>query len=175
LAARLKVFAARLGFFDTVVAAPSQKAALEAWGVHQDLFKDGGAAVTQDPAAQVALDHPGVVLRRMAGSADPYAEAATIRAEGLVPAGPGKPKRAGKTAAPAPPPPPDRSALTAAEKDLSAAEAEHRREAADLDARRRALDDEAAEMERRQSRQRRDLEAALAKAQAAFRRAGGDA
>ncbi len=50
-AAQLKVFAARLGFFETLVAAPSRKAALQAWGAHQDLFKDGTAAATADPAA----------------------------------------------------------------------------------------------------------------------------
>ncbi len=41
--ARLKAFQAPLGFFDTVVAAPSQGAALKAWGSRQNLFRDGQA------------------------------------------------------------------------------------------------------------------------------------
>ena len=35
---KLKVSQAQFGFFDTVVAAPSQAAALRAWGVNQNLF-----------------------------------------------------------------------------------------------------------------------------------------
>ena len=48
---RLKVFQVHLGFFETVVAAPSQAAALRAWGTHQNLFADGQARVTDDPQA----------------------------------------------------------------------------------------------------------------------------
>ena len=67
--ARLKVFSATIGFFDTVVATPSRRAALEAWGARQDLFGEGLAAATDDPAAKAAaLAHPGTVLRRAAGS-----------------------------------------------------------------------------------------------------------
>ena len=66
---RLKVFRAAMGFFESVVAAPSQKAALDAWGTRQDLFKEGMAAVTNDPqAVEAALAHPGVVLQRPTGS-----------------------------------------------------------------------------------------------------------
>jgi hypothetical protein len=55
-ARRLKVFQAQIGFFDTVVAAPSQAAALRAWGVHQDLFANGGAkAITDELALAAAL------------------------------------------------------------------------------------------------------------------------
>jgi hypothetical protein len=170
--ARLKVFAARLGFFDTVVAAPSQKAALAAWGVHQDLFKDGSAATTDDPAAQVALEHPGVVLRRMAGSADAYAETATVSAEGLVPA---SPKPAGKRKArPEPPkPPPDRSALDDAERALAQAERAHAAELADLEKRRAALEREAADLADAHRRALQQLQADVRKAQAAYRKAGG--
>ena len=56
MARALKVFRTPIGFHDAYVAAPSQKAALEAWGVRQDLFKEGQAAVADDPAAQAALD-----------------------------------------------------------------------------------------------------------------------
>jgi hypothetical protein len=170
--ARLKVFAARLGFFDTAVAAPSQKAALAAWGVHQDLFKDGAAAVTDDPAAQAALDRPGVVLRRMAGSTGPYEETPTVSGEGLIPAAS---KPAGKRAAPPPKPkpPPDRSVLTAAEKAL--AEEERARTAAlnELEDRRRALEQEAERVAADHARRLERLTFALRKAEADYRRAGG--
>jgi hypothetical protein len=39
-----KVFQAQFGFYDTVVAAPSQVAALRAWGIHQNLFAGGQGA-----------------------------------------------------------------------------------------------------------------------------------
>jgi colicin import membrane protein len=66
---RLKVFQAHMGFYDTVVAAPSQKAALEAWGAGQGEFAKGFARVTSEPAAvKSALAHPGQVLRRPFGS-----------------------------------------------------------------------------------------------------------
>jgi hypothetical protein len=38
---KLKVFQAPFGFFDTILAAPSQAAALRAWGTHRNLFADG--------------------------------------------------------------------------------------------------------------------------------------
>ncbi len=65
----LKVFRAHLGFYDSVVAAPSQKAALAAWGASPREFAQGFARVTTDTAAvEAALAQPGVVLRRPAGS-----------------------------------------------------------------------------------------------------------
>jgi hypothetical protein len=68
-ARRLKVFQARLGFYDTVVAAASRAAALRAWGVHQNLFADGGARPADDKTAiDAALAHPETVLKRPAGS-----------------------------------------------------------------------------------------------------------
>ena len=71
---KLKVFESRLGFYDTVVAAPSRAAALRAWGVHQDLFAGGQARLAEEPAAvMAALAHPEVPLRRAAGSADAFA------------------------------------------------------------------------------------------------------
>ena len=66
---RLKVFRAHLGFYDSVIAAPSQKAALEAWGAGKSEFAHGFAEVTDDPkAVTAALAEPGIVLRRPFGS-----------------------------------------------------------------------------------------------------------
>jgi hypothetical protein len=69
MAKTLKVFRAHLGFYDTIVAAPSQKAALEAWGMHINAFADGAAGVTTEKdAVEAALARPGVVLKRPFGS-----------------------------------------------------------------------------------------------------------
>src|SRR3954454_9611955 len=48
---KLKVFQAQFGFFDTVLAVPSQAAALRAWGTHRNLFATGHAKVATDEAA----------------------------------------------------------------------------------------------------------------------------
>jgi hypothetical protein len=42
-ASKLKVYRTAAGFHDAYVAAPSQKAALAAWGSDHDLFARGGA------------------------------------------------------------------------------------------------------------------------------------
>src|SRR4051812_21470839 len=70
---KLKVFQASMGFYDTVVAAPSQAAALRAWGTRQNLFADGVARVSEDVrATEAALARPGVVLRRAVGTTDSF-------------------------------------------------------------------------------------------------------
>ena len=69
MAPRLKVFRAHLGFYDTIVAAPSQKAALEAWGAGANEFHQGFAAETKDPdLVAAALEQPGIVLKRQFGT-----------------------------------------------------------------------------------------------------------
>jgi hypothetical protein len=70
---QLKVFHAHLGFYDTVVAAPSQKAALEAWGAGASEFAKGFARLATDPTAiRQALAEPGKVLRRPFGTKGEY-------------------------------------------------------------------------------------------------------
>lgn len=75
MAPRLKVFKTTIGFNETAVAVSSRKAALEAWGVSQDLFASGAAEEVTDEKApeRAALDHPGVVLTRPVGKKTPYA------------------------------------------------------------------------------------------------------
>ncbi|HEY1629946.1 MAG TPA: cell envelope biogenesis protein TolA [Rhizomicrobium sp.] len=71
---RLKVFRDHIGFHDTIVAAPSQKAALEAWGAKPSEFAHGFASITEDKdAVAAALAHPGQVLRRPFGSHEGFA------------------------------------------------------------------------------------------------------
>src|SRR3954470_23075604 len=75
MARKLKVFQTSLGFFDQAIAAPSMKAALEAWGADSNLFHQGAAKETTDPDVVAAtMAKPGVVLRRPVGSKGRFAE-----------------------------------------------------------------------------------------------------
>jgi hypothetical protein len=61
---KLKVFSTPIGFHDALVAAPSQKAALEAWGAGTNLFTQGSAHVVTDPKlTKVPLQNPGQVVK----------------------------------------------------------------------------------------------------------------
>jgi hypothetical protein len=46
---KLKTYETSLGFFDLAIAAPSMKAALEAWGADSNLFHQGAAKQSEDP------------------------------------------------------------------------------------------------------------------------------
>ncbi|MGJ5041893.1 MULTISPECIES: cell envelope biogenesis protein TolA [unclassified Bradyrhizobium] len=74
---KLKTYQTSLGFYDLAIAAPSMKAALEAWGAGSNLFHQGAARETEDPAVVAAtMAKPGVVLKRPAGSSGRFAEQA---------------------------------------------------------------------------------------------------
>ena len=78
MARKLKVFQTSLGFYDLAIAAPSMKAALEAWGADSNLFHQGMAKESDDPAAvAAAMSKPGVILRRPVGSDGPFTETAS--------------------------------------------------------------------------------------------------
>ena len=49
MARKLKTYQTSLGFFDLAIAAPSMKAALEAWGADSNLFHQGAAKESDDP------------------------------------------------------------------------------------------------------------------------------
>jgi hypothetical protein len=69
MARKLKVYRTPIGFHDAYVAAPSQKAALKAWGSDADLFARGFAELVTDAALTAApLEHPGEVIRLRRGS-----------------------------------------------------------------------------------------------------------
>src|SRR6201987_1478488 len=75
MARKLKTFQTSLGFYDLAIAAPSMKAALEAWGAGSNLFHQGVARETDDPDVIAAtMSKPGVILRRPAGSSGRFAE-----------------------------------------------------------------------------------------------------
>lgn len=173
---RLKVFQAQFGFYDTVVAAPSQAAALRAWGTHQNLFSSGEAKITTDEAAvAAAIAHPEIPLRRAVGSSDAFALEPTS-----LPKVPDVPKRApvkpGLKATPssATRRSADRSKLDAAEMSLKALderrkteEAEFRREEDELEARKVVAQNRYVEA-------RKSATAKVVAARTEYRKAGGE-
>jgi hypothetical protein len=168
----MKVFQAQFGFFDTVVAVPSQAAALRVWGTRQNLFASGQARLATDQAAiTAALQSPKIVLRRAVGSTDAFAR----EPERLpnIPAAPASKTR--KTKAAPPDPPVDRAKLNAAESALKkvdsrriAEEAEFRRAADALEAQRTAAQDAYVHAKEKAA-------AEIAAEEKAFRKSGGRA
>lgn len=147
---KLKVYRTPIGFHDAYVAAPSQKAALAAWGSDANLFARGVAEQVTDPALmKEPLAQPGKVIRKLRGTAEEQLAALPKSARG-----PGKMKQA------RPKKPPSRAALEAAETALAEAEQRQRAEISALQAREAAL-----ARERRALEKRHDAESAkLAKA-----------
>lgn len=79
MARKLKTYQTSLGFFDLAIAAPSMKAALEAWGADSNLFHQGAAKESDDPSVVAAtMKKPGVVLRRPVGSDGSFSEHAEL-------------------------------------------------------------------------------------------------
>ena len=67
---KLKLFKTVIGFHDAYVAAPSRRAALQAWGASTDLFSAKMADQVDDPdACKAAFDSPGTVVTMKRGSA----------------------------------------------------------------------------------------------------------
>ncbi|MGN6285388.1 MAG: cell envelope biogenesis protein TolA [Afipia sp.] len=80
-ARRLKTFQTSMGFFDLAIAAPSMKAALEAWGAESNLFHMGLAKQVEDAdVVQATMAKPGVVLKRPVGSNGLFTEEAKLPA-----------------------------------------------------------------------------------------------
>src|SRR6266702_1261074 len=76
---KLKTFVTESGFFELAVAAPSMKAALEAWGITVNLFQQGLARQTDDPAIVAAAQSaPGRVLRRAIGGKGAFSASAEL-------------------------------------------------------------------------------------------------
>src|ERR1700712_846825 len=61
------------------IAAPSMKAALEAWGADSNLFHQGVAKEADDPKVIAAtMSKPGIILKRVVGSSGPFKEEAHL-------------------------------------------------------------------------------------------------
>jgi hypothetical protein len=79
MARKLKTYQTSLGFFDLAIAAPSMKAALEAWGADSNLFHQGMAKESDDPGiVDATMSKPGLILKRPVGSNGPFREHANL-------------------------------------------------------------------------------------------------
>ena len=163
---KLKTFITNIGFFELALAAPSMKAALEAWGMGHNAFQHGFAKQTDDPKIVAAtMAHPGVVLRRAVGTKGEFSEHSELpkdlwkldapKAEPVRP----KPKAPPKERAKAKPAPDtkDRAAILSFEK------AKQRRNT--------AREKAEAEVEAKREKDQAHIERAVAKADEALDRA----
>ena len=152
MAPRLKVFVTSDGLTDYVVATTSKAKALAAWGFSQDVFKEGHAHETDDPAlVKAATAKPGEVLRRPAGTRGELAK--------LKPAKPAKPK--GQS-------PAQLRKVADLERELAGLTAQRDADLARLDREAGALAKRRQAVEAKAEAQRSCLEAQLTKARAAI-------
>jgi len=172
-AAKLKVYRTPIGFHDAYVAAPSQKAAMEAWGSGKDLFTRGEAELVTDPALTAEpLERPGEVVKRLRGTVDEQLAALPPDTPRREPKGqedgPSATKVPRKKPDKPPAPRPSRAELDAAERALDAAEESHHAVRAELAEREAALARERRALEKAQAAETERLEQALSKAKAAY-------
>jgi hypothetical protein len=159
MARRLKTYQTSLGFFDLTMAAPSMKAALEAWGADSNLFHQGAAKESHDPDVIAAtMAKPGVVLRRAVGTDRPFSEHAELPTD----LGGGRPTKAARKAkGPKAKQPSSRPVDKAAE----------RKAAFDYERERRSRERERASEEAARQKDRERRQQAIDKAQAALDKA----
>jgi hypothetical protein len=145
MARKLKTYLTSLGFFEQAIAAPSMKAALEAWGADSNLFHQGAAKQSTDPEIVAAtMKKPGVVLKRPVGSDGPFGEHAKL------------PKNFGERVRKNPPPakPSARKAKPSSTKPDKAAD-KKAAQAYERERRRREREEAKEEAARRKERERR--------------------
>jgi hypothetical protein len=128
MARALKVFRTAAGFHDAYVAAPSRKAALDAWGADVDLFARGIAEQVTDPKLTAEpLKKPGdVVMLSRGGLADQLKAMGPRKKQGAA----ARPR----SAVSKPQKPPSRATLDKAEAALETAERRHAGELKQLEA-----------------------------------------
>jgi Xaa-Pro aminopeptidase len=164
---KLKVYCTPVGFHNAVVAVPSQKAALAAWGTTTNLFADGYASVVEDPDLQAeALAHPGQVIKKPRG--DVAAMLGPEPARSMAGQRDRKPPSKPRPVA-------DRSKLDVAERALAQAEREVSKELADLAIERVAIERREAEIRAKSEARLDALRRARDQAEAAYVKAGGRA
>lgn len=154
-AKRLKVFVTRIGLHEWAVAVSSQKAALKAWDIRENLFASGAAKETHEAAAvEVALKHPGEPVRVPGPKVVVPPPANVVHLEGRRPKPAAQHSQTKKR---------DRSKLDAAEEALVAYRKEAKKRLADMDRKRRLLNDEIEALESEIDRQTRALESRVAR------------
>lgn len=169
---KLKVYRMPVGFHDAYVAAPSQKAAAEAWGADTSVFaRKEAELVTDAELAAEPLARPGEVIKRLRGTeAEQLAALATTE---------DRPSRAGKNRKPSaetkpkrkPKPRPSRVALEEAEAALEEAQRRQRGESEALQKREAELARERSALEAKHTQERERLEARRTKAEIAYQEA----
>jgi colicin import membrane protein len=161
---RLKTYQTSLGFFDLAIAAPSMKAAAEAWSLKTEEFRRGFAKETHDPAIVAAtVAKPGIVLRRPVGSHGPFSEHAELPKDlpmGKIKEEPAKTRRNAKE----PKDPRLDEKAAQAERVLEAAKREHENKTKKIETDRAALDRRSQAEEARWEKQKEKLETALRRA-----------
>ena len=166
----LKVYRTPIGFHDAFVAAPSQKAALEAWGSDSNLFAAGVAEPVTDPALmKEPLARPGEVVRKLRGSAAEQVAALGAtrkKADRPAPRPSAASGRGGRKK-----PRPSRAAVDRAEQALARAEARHKAALDRLRAEEAALQQRRRDTERKQRGEREALGAAVDEARERYRAA----
>ena len=167
---KLKVYRTPIGFHDAYVAAPSMKAALEAWGSSTNLFSQGAAEVVTDPKLTKApLARPGEVVRVPRGSESAHfkalgrTEKAKKEAGSQIKSGRTTDKKSRKR--------PSSAAVERAEAALARAQARHRDSLDKLRAEAAAIDKKRRELERKQRGERERLTLELDEAREKFRSA----
>ena len=166
---KLKVFRTPIGFHDAYVAAPSQKAALEAWGAEGNLFAQGIAEQVTDPKLmEEALERPGEIIRKVRGSADEHFAALdrVAKRQEKKDAKPSKSKAAKPKVKK-----PSRDELDAAEEAIDGAKARHKSEAKEIDREIEALERRRRDLLRRHERERDELAEARDTARSTYERA----
>ena len=176
---KFKVFRTPIGFHDAYVAAPSRKAALEAWGADSNIFAQGIAEEVTDPALmEEPLARPGEIIRRARGSAEEHVAAADSQRPAKKEGGsrikenrpslrpsPAKRERRKK---------PSREELDAAEEALEKAERKQRKALGAIDDRIQKLERERRDLQRKHERERDELADEVERARSAYRRAMRD-
>ena len=174
---KLKVFRTPIGFHDAYVAAPSQKAALEAWGADGNLFAQGIAEQVDDPKLmEEPLARPGEVIRKLRGSADEHvaelAKAPALKGKkgGDMPSPRASPAigRGGKKERG---PKPSREELEDAEAALEKADKKQRKRLREIDDKVAALERERRALQRKHESERDALSEKVDRARSAYERA----
>ena len=169
---KLKVFRTPIGFHDAYVAAPTKKAALEAWGAGANLFARGTAEEVTDPKLTAApLERPGEVIRVSRGDLSAQLKALGPRkkpaAKGKAKAKPEpEPKRSARRK-----PPPRRDKVDAADAALKTTRQRHAREEKKLVDQRDAIERKLEALRARQAKETARLERKRDAAREAYREA----
>ena len=169
---KLKVFVTPIGFHDAYVAAPSQKAALEAWGADSNIFAQGIAEQVTDPKLmEEPLANPGKVIKKVRGSADEHFAELDRASSRKKPAKSKSGEVVDFKRKSKPKPKPKRDQLDAADEALEKVVKKQRKKLAEIDSEIQALERKRRDLQHKQESERDKLEAARDKARSSYEQA----